>query len=267
MISRYNGTVMNKNIFYFLSLCLFIILCTNCNFSKGIGSPQIKAVAHDKTSDKAVLIYRGPGACPESCSEAVGSIVTSMGYNVRYISPADLSDSSVFKNVLAWIQPGGEATAVAQALNSDQKKWLRDYVLKGGKYFGICAGAFFAGSVLDREGLVKGLGLLQYSIPEYFPQEPNVIPIYWPNKGWRAMYFEGGPFFAPQALDMQSTAFYLDGKVAAVSGKVGKGQIELTATHPEAIEEWLKLDNLTDSDGSDADIFVEILNRLLLSAQ
>lgn len=195
---------------------------------------------------KTALIYRGPGAC-EECSVAWANIADSSGLKVQFVSPGELS-TSVLRGASVWIQPGGVAYEMAEALTESQKTILKNFISGGMGYLGVCAGAFLAGDFLDEESKITGLNLLRGAVSEVFPQEATVLPIRWGNKT-RHVYFEGGAFFEDLFGPMDVMAHYRDGRVAVLSTDYGVGRVVLSGVHPEAPQSWSE--GLSDSDGLD----------------
>jgi hypothetical protein len=58
--------------------------------------------------------------------------------------------------------PGGSGKAIAKALHPDGVERVRDFVARGGGYFGVCAGAYFAGAGLPE---YAGMIPLRYDEP------------------------------------------------------------------------------------------------------
>jgi|GEM_PF-1414865 len=66
-----------------------------------------------------------------------------------YASVEEIQDQSIFKkNPHLFILPGikGEVSAFTARIGAAGNKNIKDFVLRGGLYFGVCAGAYYAGS-------------------------------------------------------------------------------------------------------------------------
>lgn len=214
-----------------------------------------------RTNDLA-LVYKGPGSCPEDCSESAAHVAELAGLTPVYVGPQDFRPQ-LFSQAKIWIQPGGHSTDVAKAMAPELKQAIREFVQHGGAYVGFCAGGFFAGETFHDEteiglGLIPGQSLYEQSLDQY--QDGVVIDISWLGR-LRSVYWEGGPYFvlrSPNAFTV--TAYYPNGHVAGLRGPFGQGRVAVTGFHPEAPMWWRKNVPGTDVDGLDEDIAVQMIH-------
>lgn len=207
------------------------------------------------------LIYKGPGSCPEACSESAAHVAELAGFTTVYVGPNDL-DPQLFANAKIWIQPGGHSSEVAKAMSPELKQAIRDFVSGGGAYVGFCAGGFYAGETFHDEteaglGLIPGQSLYEEPLAQY--DNGVVIEVTWLGK-LRSVYWEGGPYFvlrSPNSFEV--TAIYPSGHVAGIRGPYGKGRVNITGFHPEAPMWWRDGVPGHDTDGLDEDIAVEMI--------
>lgn len=216
------------------------------------------------------LVYRGPAGCP-GCSEAAAAMVTSSRYHfrIRYIGPKEkwkLTSSSLKKAAL-YVQPGGD-TSVAKAnnlLGASAQRIIKDYVRGGGRYLGICQGAYLTGTD-------PGMGMLSPgNTGQYIETQgastkstaDTVIPIKWGNRKI-SMYFQDGPYMIPSGVPGEKIlARYTNGKVAAMSAPYGAGRIGVVGPHPEAPRRWYRLAGLSDPDGLDTKYGHKLINSTM----
>jgi glutamine amidotransferase-like uncharacterized protein len=216
-----------------------------------------------KNSDENLaLIYKGPGSCPEQCSESAAHVAELAGLTPVYVGPKANNISSLLARARIWIQPGGHSSEVAKVMPEEMKNAIRSFVAGGGAYVGFCAGGFYAGeSFHDDEkglGLIPGKSLYQDHLAKY--DNGVVIEVSWLGK-LRDVYWEGGPYFvlrSPNAFEI--TASYADGRVAGLRGPYGQGRVAVTGFHPEAPLWWRKDVPGTDRDGLDEDIAVGMID-------
>ena len=121
---------------------------------------------------------------------------------------------------------------------------VQQYVAEGGKYFGICMGAYWAGS--DYFDLVTDLEVTQYIAQPTATTTidgPTVADVYFDGIE-EIMYFYDG--CAILGTDMQVVATYANGDaMAAIQGNVG-----MFGCHPEALA-WWYLEGGMDADWYD----------------
>ncbi|MBS1960521.1 MAG: hypothetical protein JST80_13675 [Bdellovibrionales bacterium] len=216
------------------------------------------------------LVYDGPGACPEDCAASAANAARAAGFNVRIVGPQALTDRSTpdqvtqfFQNVRVWIQPGGKSRTAAETMTAKLKSSLVDFVRGGGGYVGFCAGAFLSTPIIGSTG-VQGLGLFPGKTWPYTPPPARVGLAFSIEKlNWqgqeRYVYFEGGPYLLDLDPSVEVTATYKDGNVAAARAAVGAGRIYISGPHPEAPLWWSTVDRVTDADGIDQDLAINMI--------
>jgi len=113
--------------------------------------------------------------------------------------------------------------------NSDS---VKEFLDKGGKYLGICMGAYWADK--DYLDILKDVRVVQYiKQPNTDTRRPHpkAMPIIWQGKQER-MYFYDGCAFVGDNMDVVAT--YSNGDpMAIIQGKVG-----LIGCHPESQHDW-----------------------------
>lgn len=100
-----------------------------------------------------VLIYDGPGTSARSRHGALSSLraLLSPFYSVRYISPAALIAEPWTSTTALLVIPGGRDLPYCRDLDGAGTRKIDDYVRRGGKYLGLCAGAYFASKNVEFE--------------------------------------------------------------------------------------------------------------------
>ncbi len=214
-----------------------------------------------------ILIYNGTSADADGVLQ-MEKAAEELGFEARFISrlanlPDQLEGASLF--VI-----GGTSGNTAKILDplydvsDDLKAWIRG----GGRYLGICGGAYIAsrGSQWD-DGYEEGLALVDAESFTYDPNydDPQIITVTWQGTQ-RPIYYLNGPAF--QAADLPGAeilARYSDTRVAAFISSLGSGKIALCGPHPEADESWL-IDNPEPRDASSWaptwDLFISMLQSV-----
>jgi glutamine amidotransferase-like uncharacterized protein len=209
------------------------------------------------------LVYKGHASC-DGCSEPASEIAKKLGLKIKYVTPGHITPE-VLKNAVVYIQPGGpDEIDMKKAFTKDDIKNIRSYVANGGRYWGICAGGYIAGKTIDDRTHVAGLNLFQ-GVAYEFSESPKarMESILWQKKR-RLMYFQNGPAFKLKSGSrVESIANYKDGSLAAFISSYAKGKVGVVGPHPEADKSWLKEDHLTDPDGSDDDLGVQMLSKII----
>ncbi len=206
------------------------------------------------------LVYRGPAACPD-CPAATRTMLRTspLKFRVRYVGPEARRaiKHSTLRRAALYVQPGGD-TSVARAdklLGLRAQRVIRSYVRQGGRYLGICQGAYLAGSD-------PGMGMLAPGNTGQYIRSPRadtrsardtVLPVTWGSRTVD-MFFQDGPYFIPSGVRGESTlARYSNGTVAALTKPFGSGRIGVVGPHPEAPQRWYRWAGLVDADADGID--------------
>lgn len=118
---------------------------------------------------------------------------------------------------------------------------VQNYVKAGGKYLGVCMGAYWAGP--NYFDIVEGLVIDQYierASSDIITDGPTIANVDWLGKP-EQMYFYDGCAILGDNLEVVAT-YYNDDAMAAIQGNVG-----MIGCHPESQEWWFELDNIPKS--------------------
>jgi biotin--protein ligase len=145
------------------------------------------------------------------------------------------------------IIPGGTTERYVSSLGKgDFYERIRNFVFNGGKYIGICAGAYLApkeciGLKKGRRIKLKGLGIIDVKcIREHKRRRPGKLrkiklKRHSLTKGSPQeleIWYHNGPGFIPRK-GVEVAAVYENGLAAIVSSKYGKGKVVFFGPHPE----------------------------------
>jgi len=157
-------------------------------------------------------------------------------YNFKVFTKHELEDD-FFNDVDAVCFPGGigDADSFDYLLQSNSRV-VRDFVQRGGKYLGVCMGAYWAG---------KGyFDLLKDVEPQQYIKRPNTdtrrphaknISVTWKDKQQK-MFFYDGCALVGNEKKFETFARYSNGDpMAIIQDNVG-----LIGCHPESEPHWYK---------------------------
>ncbi|MEI6623743.1 MAG: BPL-N domain-containing protein [Actinomycetes bacterium] len=215
-------------------------------------SPPNPTSIEPRSGRPLALVYRGPAGC-EGCSEPVARMLRNSryGFDVRYIGPDETLklEASSFAGATLYAQPGGEddTPAAYQSLGASGQQAIRNFVAAGGRYLGICQGAYLAGT------RYSGLGLLAPGNVGWYigsrgastrSEDPAVIPIKWGKRTFY-LYFQDGPYMIPSGVAGERVlARYTNGRAAVLVRPYGSGRVAAVGPHPEATRSWYSEDGL-----------------------
>ncbi|KAK6198474.1 biotin holocarboxylase synthetase [Scheffersomyces amazonensis] len=215
-----------------------------------------------------VLVYSGPGSTTESVKHCIESLryLLSPHYAVVSVGEASLlNDPWMYKTAMLVI-PGGADLPYCRSLNGAGTRKIAQYVKKGGKYLGFCAGAYFASGRVefevghpllevtgDRElqffpGIARGCTFKGFDYKSHAGARAPKVCIEGTTDKVYAYYNGGGVFVdASKYRGVEVIARYEEPidledeeKVAVIYKKVGRGDVLLSGIHPEYSPDLLK---------------------------
>ncbi|KAK6532192.1 biotin holocarboxylase synthetase, variant 2 [Arthrobotrys megalospora] len=217
-----------------------------------------------------VLVYSGPGASVEAvrqCTDTLRRLLTPH-YAVAPISAEALVKEPWAPTCALLCMPGGADLGYCKALNGTGTRVLKQYVRRGGKFLGFCAGAYFASANIEFEkgdlslevtgtrelgffpGLCRGAAFKGFKYNSEagarfceLAVTSKLLDMGAPDI-FRSYYNGGGVFVDADRLTDQGIdvlARYREeldvgtggGNAAAVGCQVGAGYALLVGTHPE----------------------------------
>ena len=180
-------------------------------------------------------------------------------YELKFLCPEDYVNGGL-DSIDLIVQPGGGCTSQYKALGEKGAEALRRFVLNGGKYYGVCAGAFMAlqQSLPNRPRI--GLAPFKGDDPAHYRGQAP-IKVKFTEDGQKALegvgktrtvVYAGGPALVPGTpvadADIKILGSYAGRKISTTSGKpvedmlgkgafaggrAGKGKVFISCPHPE----------------------------------
>mgnify|MGYP006302167707 FL=1 len=177
--------------------------------------------------------------CDPKCSVQSGNGIMkalSSHYNFKLFSK-NIVEDNFFDGVDMVIVPGGFGDADSyDTLMKNNAKLIRKFIRNGGRYIGICMGAYWAGQ--HYMNILDSLDTVQYiKRPTTDTRRPHAknMKVYWHGEPVNMFFYDGCAIVGDYSK-MEIVAKYPnDDIMAAIQGRIG-----LIGCHPEA-EEWLSL--------------------------
>lgn len=224
-----------------------------------------------------VLVYSGKGTTKESVKHTIESLRFHLSpyYAVVMVSESALLNDPWQNKTAMLVVPGGADLPYCDVLNGRGNTLISQFVRKGGKFIGFCAGGYYAAKRCEFEvgdphmevsgprelaffpGTAKGCvyrGFKYGSHAGARAAPTTVTPVLKDVPPQVAMYYNGGGMFmdASRHPNVQILARYsgetdvADGgdMAAVVHCKVGRGDVLLTGTHPEYTTALMRPDPL-----------------------
>jgi glutamine amidotransferase PdxT len=217
-----------------------------------------------------VYVLKSSGVC-EGCAEAISRMLFSGGIRSQILGPEQLKQSVHPRDVLVigGGVPGGEGewTIKQDLVKADAFDWLKQHIAKGGRYVGICAGAYLAEKWIDEKNGEHGLDIFPGAIDNLSKNKSSRSMLtHWNVQNIdRWVYFQDGPSLIPDkgAPVTVLATFAKQKSPAAVVFAYGQGLVELVSPHLEASEEWFREDGVKKPDGTSYDLGLYFFNKMI----
>lgn len=204
---------------------------------------------------KPVAIYADVGTSEVGVASLLMAVERHLGRKALPINALDICAGKLAA-FSALIVPGGADLPYCEQLNGEGNRAIREFVESGGLYVGICAGAYygcreiaFIGAdynVFGTRELGFFPGLAKGCLPEltggrFYDETVKskaIVPLAFATGETADFYYHGGCYFEPASgqnseIFYEPLAFYPNGSLAVVSGKIGQGNYLLSGVHFE----------------------------------
>ncbi|KTC64264.1 hypothetical protein AO262_32955 [Pseudomonas fluorescens ABAC62] len=215
-----------------------------------------------------IAVYRGPAGC-EECSENVKTALLRVRPNsqVDFVGAdeaIDITPQNLARYDL-YVQPGGgqDIPAALDSFGDARVDAIREYVANGGRYLGLCMGAYLADASnfgLIPQDLDSEAGRPGFEVAGI---EDAAVHVVWEGKA-DSVFYQDGPYLAkPDAAPSSTTiATYKNGDVAAARYTYKKGVVVLSGPHPEAGREWFENANIPLSEMPRGELFGSLVRSV-----
>ena len=180
---------------------------------------------------KIALFVHQPKCSIQSCNGIIDAL--SDHYNFKIFTKHEIEDD-FFSDVDAVCFPGGIGDSDSfNSLFKHNITRVRDYVQGGGRYLGICMGAYWADSCYF--SVVGDLDVVQYiKRPTAETRRPHAkaMPILWKGNPHKMFFYDGCTFVGDGKYDTIAT--YPNGDPMAII----QDRIGLIGCHPESGKFW-----------------------------
>jgi glutamine amidotransferase-like uncharacterized protein len=215
------------------------------------------------------LVYRGRASC-KGCAEAVAVLLreSEWDFDIAYVGADEKLQitKAVLDSAVLYAQPGG-GNSVRRAFRQMKRfaPAITEYTRSGGRYLGICMGAYLAGTwagfgfLPDTDQFITSAGA------DVRTSRDTVVAVDWRGHR-RHMFFQDGAVLTvpAEAPGVDILARYAsNGEIAALVAPFGHGRIAVSGPHPEAPEDWYRSHRLQNPDGISYDLGRELIDALM----
>jgi glutamine amidotransferase-like uncharacterized protein len=182
-------------------------------------------------------------------------------YNLKVFTKHEL-ENDFFDDVDIVAFPGGDGDSESwHYLMTHHAPRIRNFVARGGRYLGICMGAYWAGS--HYFDILNDVDAVQYiTQPNTCTRRPHAkaMPVTWFGEDLK-MYFYDGCALVGDQTKFETVATYSNGDPMAII----QGRIGLIGCHPEAEYNWYQLQSWMKREwhGGQYDLLLNFIDELM----
>jgi len=191
--------------------------------------------AKGSAMDKLVCVYAGAGAV---LARDVEVALDKLEMPYREVGEQGIGDGGL-EDCSLLIIPGGYTAQYVDALGEEGFEQIREFVIGGGGYIGICAGAYIAARNVEVLSRPLGLGIIEIRNERKAGQGLRTIiitkpahPVVRGSEGKVDIWYQNGPMMET-GEGVETLAIYEEGAAAIVCAHYGQGRVVIFSPHPE----------------------------------
>jgi glutamine amidotransferase-like uncharacterized protein len=183
---------------------------------------------------KKIALFVCDPKCSVQSSNGVMNALSSH-YNFKLFSKNEVEEG-FFDDVDMVIFPGGIGDSDSyDTILKNNKDVVVDFVTRGGKYLGICMGAYWAGK--DYFNILDKVDTIQYiRRPNTCTRRPHAknMPVMWKGQPCDMFFYDGCAIVGDENSPYETIATYSNGdNMAIIQNRIG-----LIGCHPESEKFW-----------------------------
>ena len=176
--------------------------------------------------------------CDPKCSvQSTNGVMNALSsnYNFKLFSKNQVEEG-FFDDVDMVVFPGGIGDSDSyDTVLKNNKDVVVDFVTRGGKYLGICMGAYWAGK--DYFNILDKVDTVQYiKRPNTCTKRPHAknMPVMWRGQSYNMFFYDGCAIVGGDMSPYETIATYSNGdNMAIIQNRIG-----LIGCHPESEQFW-----------------------------
>lgn len=191
-----------------------------------------------------IAVYRQDPIASTDCAQAIRDVLATRYSNVFIINHRTCT-AATLRKVDCVVFPGGEEDVDNfDHLIRDRSKIIRDYVAGGGRYLGICMGAYITSKLYfnilgstSAEQYIRQSGADVHTMKET-TTKCNI------DGEQHTVYFYDGPVFENDIKTSNILATYSNGAAAAIIKPYHQGRVLCVGPHLESQQDWYDTNKL-----------------------
>jgi len=183
-----------------------------------------------------IALFLNHPECSQDCVDGMTQSL-STNYNIKTFGVNECN-SKTFKNVDIVAFPGGigDATSYDRFFRRRAQNAVADFVANGGRYLGICMGAYWAGSYFfDILDSVDAEQYIKRPTADIKRSYGTVAPITWKGQSENMYFYDGCALIGDESKFTTVARYANNEPMAIIQNTVG-----IIGCHPESLEYWYK---------------------------
>ena len=205
---------------------------------------------------------------PECSIDCCNGIIVSLNskYNIKIFSESDICPA-LFDGIDIVAFPGGigDSDSYDRFFRRRAENAVADFVANGGRYLGICMGAYWAGSnYFDILDSVEPVQYIKQPTADIQRSYGTVAPIVWEGRNEEMFFYDGCALIGNESKFKTVARYANNDPMAIIQNKIG-----LIGCHPESLDYWYsgKYNYIKEKwhGGRHHAILLNFVNQLMLS--
>lgn len=212
-----------------------------------------------------IAVYRQDPIASTDCAQAIRNVLATRYSNV-YIINHRACTAATLRDVDCVVFPGGEGDVDNfDHMLRDKSKIIRTYVSQGGRYMGICMGAYITSKLyLNILGDTSAEQYIKHPQADVHTMRETITTCRVEGKE-HVVYFYDGPVFEGDFDEHNVLATYHNGSAAAIIKPYHQGRVLCVGPHLESQRDWYASSHLKPHwhHGVHHDVLLKMVEKLL----
>lgn len=183
-----------------------------------------------------IALFLNHPECSKDCCNGMMQALES-GYNIRTFSKEECNPQTLNRyDIVAFPGGIGDADSYDKFFRRRAENAVADFVEQGGRYLGICMGAYWAGS--HYFDILDGVDAVQYikrPTSDIRRSYGTVAPVTWLGQAENMYFYDGCALIGDERKFTTVARYANNDPMAIIQGTVG-----IIGCHPESQEYWYK---------------------------
>jgi glutamine amidotransferase-like uncharacterized protein len=185
---------------------------------------------------KSIALFINHPECSRDCCDAMSQALSPQ-FDIKLFDRTQVNESTLSGvDIVAFPGGLGDMDSYDKFFRRRAENCIADYVAQGGRYLGICMGAYWAGSQFF--DILDGVDTVQYIArpgADVRRSYATVASVSWNNQHEDMYFYDGCALVGDESKFTTIARYTNNDPMAIIQGRIG-----LIGCHPESAEYWYK---------------------------